>query len=104
MTNNRTVKDEQRFATEGSTERLSGRDADVVLTFLANHDFLCDLPNRPVSANRDSANCCRQIMGWQIMSQQIALWQIATHPFIVPSSMYVKTSLQREHKTDIKQF
>ena len=28
----------------------------VILTFLANRDFLCDLPNRPVSANRESAN------------------------------------------------
>ena len=37
MTNNRTVKDERRFASEKSTERLSGREAGVVLS--ANRDF-----------------------------------------------------------------
>ena len=42
--------------------------------------FLCNLPNRPVSANCDSANCRRQIMCQQIIIRQIALWQIATHP------------------------
>ena len=37
MTNNRTVKDERRFASVASTERLLGREADVV----GNLSFFC---------------------------------------------------------------
>ena len=42
MTNNRTVKDERRFATEGSTEQPTPAERPApfrVPTFLANHDF-----------------------------------------------------------------
>ena len=46
MTNKRTVKNEQRFATKGSTERLSGREAGIVMTFSAIcHFFVRSVKN-----------------------------------------------------------
>ena len=77
MTNNRTVKDERRFATEGSTERLSGQEAGVVMTF---------------SANRSKKKFW-QIVSRQIVSWQIALRKIATHP--INLSIYLQKNSQK---------
>ena len=76
--------DERRFATEGSTERLSGREAGIVMTFLANRDFFVRFAKMIVSADKSAncnlANCWRHILCWQIVIRQIALREIATHP------------------------
>ena len=79
--------DEQRFATEGSTEQLSGREAGVVMTFSANCDFFVRFAEMILSAdnsaNRNLANCRRHILCRQIVIWQITLWQIATYPICV---------------------
>ena len=66
---------ERSLAPSNSPGQEAGRHSES-----ANRDFLCDLPNRLVLANRESANFRRQIMCRQIVSWQIALRQIATHP------------------------
>ena len=76
MTNNRTIEGRAKVC-ERSEHRATLRPRGRRRSELANLDFF-DLIDD--SANRELANRHRQIMCWQIMSRQIALWQIAMHP------------------------
>ena len=81
-------KDERRFASEASTERLPAErpasfssSYDVLDKFSTNRNFFVwSFKNILLSTDRESAVCLRHIWCRHIASLQIAPRQFATHP------------------------
>ena len=97
MTNNRTIEGQAKVCERSKRPASFRRHSGVIpalFQVVKSWLFLLNCRIGMFLANRELANCRRQIVCWQIVSRQNALRQITTNPiFVVPNFVFKFSSI-----------